>query len=68
MVTMPPSTSRPIVATTIALAVLVTLLALGSLGTGPVRLSPATVLDALFGGGSDVQQTIVREIRLPRAI
>ncbi|MET0719264.1 MAG: iron ABC transporter permease, partial [Tardiphaga sp.] len=65
---MPPSTSRPIVATTIALAVLVTLLALGSLGTGPVRLSPATVLDALFGGGSDVQQTIVREIRLPRAI
>jgi iron complex transport system permease protein len=26
------------------------------------------VLDALFGGGSDVQQTIVREIRLPRAV
>jgi iron complex transport system permease protein len=59
---------RPVVVTTIALAVLVTLLALGSLGTGPVRLSPVTVLDALFGGGSDVQQTIVREIRLPRAI
>jgi iron complex transport system permease protein len=57
-----------VVATTIALAVLVALLALGSLGTGPVKLSPVTVLDALFGGGSDVQQTIVREIRLPRAI
>ncbi|MDB5568290.1 MAG: transport system permease protein [Tardiphaga sp.] len=56
------------IATTIALAVLVALLALGSLGTGPVKLSPVTVLDALFGGGSDVQQTIVREIRLPRAI
>jgi iron complex transport system permease protein len=53
---------------TIALVGLVTLLALGSLGTGPVKLSPLTVLDALFGGGSDVQQIIVREIRLPRAI
>ncbi|WP_286144541.1 iron ABC transporter permease [Bradyrhizobium sp. NFR13] len=53
---------------TIALVGLITLLALGSLGTGPVKLSPLTVLDALFGGGSDVQQTIVREIRLPRAV
>lgn len=53
---------------TIALLGLVVLLALGSLGTGPVKMSPLTVLDALFGGGSDVQQTIVREIRLPRAI
>jgi iron complex transport system permease protein len=50
------------------LVVLVALLALVSLGTGPVRLSPLTVIDALFGGGSDVQQVIVREIRLPRAI
>jgi iron complex transport system permease protein len=58
---------RPALAIT-ALAVLVGLLLLGSLGTGPVKLSPLTVLDALFGGGSDVQQTIVREIRLPRAI
>jgi iron complex transport system permease protein len=53
---------------TFALIVLVTLLALVSLGIGPVRLSPLTVIDALFGGGSDVQQVIVREIRLPRAI
>ncbi|MEH2478973.1 iron complex transport system permease protein [Nitrobacteraceae bacterium AZCC 2146] len=68
MVISAPSARRPVIATTIALAVLVALLALGSLGTGPVKLSPVTVLDALFGGGSDVQQTIVREIRLPRAI
>ena len=47
---------------------LVVLLALLSLGIGPVRLSPVTVIDALFGGGSDVAQVIVREIRLPRAI
>jgi iron complex transport system permease protein len=51
-----------------ALIVLVVLLVLVSLGTGPVRLSPPTVIEALFGSGSDVQQMIVREIRLPRAI
>src|SRR4030088_2463146 len=50
------------------LAVLVVLLALVSLGIGAVRLSPLHVIDALFGGGSDVQQVIVREIRLPRVI
>src|ERR1700710_2271730 len=53
---------------TAALVVLVVLLALISLGIGPVRLSPLAVLDALFGGGTDVQQVIVREIRLPRTI
>ena len=53
---------------TAALGVLVVLLALISLGIGPVRLSPLAVLDALFGGGTDVQQVIVREIRLPRTI
>ena len=51
-----------------ALVALVVLLALVSLGIGPVRLSPLTVIDALFGGGSDVAQVIVREIRLPRMI
>src|SRR6266851_3967311 len=50
------------------LVVLVVLLALVSLGIGPVRLSPVSVIDALFGGGSDVSQVIVREIRLPRTI
>src|ERR1700738_1145536 len=50
------------------LVVLVVLLALTSLGIGPVRLSPLTVIDALFGGGRDVQQVIVQEIRLPRTI
>jgi iron complex transport system permease protein len=63
-----PDFPRRVIVVTTALAVLTSLLALGSLGTGPVRLSPLTVIDALFGGGSDVQQTIVREIRLPRTI
>lgn len=67
MVTAAPAARRRTIAT-IVLVGLVTLLALGSLGTGPVKLSPLTVLDALFGGGSDVHQIIVREIRLPRAI
>jgi len=67
MVSAAPAARRRMIAT-IALVGLITLLALGSLGTGPVKLSPLTVLDALFGGGSDVQQTIVREIRLPRAV
>lgn len=67
MVTGRPAAKRTAIATT-ALALLVILLLLASLGTGPVRLPPLTVLDALFGGASDVQQIIVREIRLPRAI
>ena len=62
-----PAARRYRLATT-ALVVLVVLLLLASLGIGPVRLPPLTVLDALFGGASDVQQIIVREIRLPRAI
>jgi iron complex transport system permease protein len=62
------TSTRPVYVTTLGLGILVVLLALVSLGTGPVRLSPAVVIDALFGGGSDVQQTIVREIRLPRAV
>ena len=67
MVTGRPAAQRYALATS-ALVVLVVLLLLASLGTGPVRLPPLTVLDALFGGASDVQQIIVREIRLPRAI
>jgi iron complex transport system permease protein len=54
--------------TIIALVLLVTLLALTSLGVGPVRMSPLTVLETLFGGGSDVYRVIVQEIRLPRTI
>src|ERR1700748_3906928 len=53
---------------TIAFVTLVIVFALISLGIGPVRLSPLAVIEALFGGGSDVQQIIVREIRLPRTI
>lgn len=55
-------------AVTAALAVLVALLAIGSLAVGPVKLSPLTVVQALVGLGGEVQQIIVQEIRLPRTI
>ena len=58
---------RPVIVT-IALTIFVVLLAIASLGIGPVRLPPLTVITALFGGGGDIQQTIVQDIRLPRTI
>jgi len=61
-------TSRQRAGVVTGLVVLVILLVLASLGVGAVRLSPLKVIEALFGGGSDVAQVIVREIRLPRAI
>jgi iron complex transport system permease protein len=53
---------------TAALAVLVALLAIGSLAVGPAKLSPLTVVQALAGFGGEVQQIIVQQIRLPRTI
>jgi iron complex transport system permease protein len=50
------------------LTALAAALAVLSLGVGPVTLSPAAVVKALLGSGSDVHIIIVREIRLPRAI
>ena len=60
--------ARRRISATMAMVALVVLLAVISLGIGPVRLSPVAVVEALFGGGSDVAQVIVREIRLPRTI
>ena len=62
------SAARRRIGAVAALAALVVLLVLISLGIGPVRLSPLTVMEALFGGGSEVSQVIVREIRLPRTL
>lgn len=51
-----------------AMGLVVAMLAVASLGVGPVRLSPLAVIDALIGSGGDVAQVIVQQIRLPRAI
>lgn len=47
----------------VALAAFALALALGS-----VAIDPASVLRALFSSGDETQRTIVRELRLPRAI
>ncbi|WP_041802265.1 FecCD family ABC transporter permease [Rhodopseudomonas palustris] len=65
---METAAARPRGLVTLALLLIVGLLMLASLGIGPVRLSPLTVLGALFGGGGEIEQVIVQQIRLPRAI
>lgn len=47
---------------------LVVVLALLSIGIGPVRLSPHVVAQALFGGATIEDRIIVNEIRLPRML
>lgn len=54
--------------TVLAMTVLVVLLTLASLGVGAVELSPLAVIDALLGRGGEIEQVIVQDIRLPRAI
>jgi iron complex transport system permease protein len=61
----PPQSSLALI---LALASLVTLLFLASLGIGPVRLAPSIVIEAMAGAGTPEHQIIVREIRLPRAV
>ena len=51
-----------------ALAGLLLLLFLLSLGIGPVRIVPWIVARALIGQGDEAVRIIVREIRLPRAL
>ena len=65
---MASGTDQRSVAVIVLLSALAAMLAIASLGIGPVRLPPLTVITALFGGGNDIQQTIVQEIRLPRTI
>ena len=67
MVTAPDITSRRTLVLA-ALALVVAVLCVASLGVGPVRLAPSTVLEALFGRGREEYRIIIQEIRLPRAI
>jgi iron complex transport system permease protein len=56
---------------TLAIAVLAAAALAGfalALGVGSVALDPITVLRALAGGGDPMSRTIVRELRLPRAL
>jgi iron complex transport system permease protein len=60
-------TSRPGINLTLALSVLLIILALASLAVGPAALSPRAVLGALFTG-EGIPGLIVREIRVPRTL
>ncbi|MBV1691259.1 iron ABC transporter permease [Novosphingobium sp. G106] len=51
-----------------ALAVLVIVAAIASIGLGSVPLSPARIVAALAGHGDPIARTIVFELRLPRAL
>lgn len=67
----PPAPSLPTRSTIrwiVPLAGLVAALFLFSLAIGPVRLSPADLLDALGAGPDDPRRVILADIRLPRAI
>jgi len=52
----------------LALSVLLLAALTGSLLVGSVPLAPADVFHALWGGGDPAVATIVRELRLPRAL
>lgn len=64
----PISTANRVNLVNAALAVLVVTLAVISLGIGPAHIALPDVIRALFGNADEVQQIIIREIRLPRTI
>lgn len=39
-----------------------------SIGTGEMKISPLTVLQVLFGGGSEMDRLVIQSFRLPRII
>ncbi|OIB02974.1 iron ABC transporter permease [Paenibacillus sp. LC231] len=50
------------------LAALIVLVFLISMNTGVIRLSPLEVIKTLFGGGTDKQELVLFEFRLPRIV
>ncbi|MGE8078719.1 FecCD family ABC transporter permease [Peribacillus loiseleuriae] len=56
---------------TVVLTILLLLAAvifLWSTGLGDMKISPLTVLKVLFGGGTDMEQLVIHDFRLPRII
>ncbi len=60
--------SRRLISPLLVLAVLSGLAMVLSVGVGSVALSPGEVMAALLGDGSDLQRTLVVELRLPRTL
>ncbi|MFF2753724.1 FecCD family ABC transporter permease [Psychrobacillus sp. NPDC058041] len=52
----------------ITLVVVTAFIFILSTGFGDMRLSPLTVIQVLFGGGSEMEQLVIHSFRLPRII
>lgn len=60
--------SRPLLKPLLVLALASLIAMLLSVGTGSVSVAPGQVLAVLLGEGSNLQQTLVLELRLPRTL
>jgi len=60
--------SRPLLKPLLVLALASLIAMLLSVGTGSVSVAPGQVLAVLLGDGSNLQQTLVLELRLPRTL
>ncbi len=65
---MSPILSRSMIPPLLILAIASVLAMVLSVGTGSVSVSPAEVMAVLLGEGSNLQQTLVLELRLPRTL
>lgn len=59
---------RPLALPLLILALASALAMMLSVGIGSVSLSPGQVIGALLGGGTELHQTLVLELRLPRTL
>lgn len=60
--------SRPLLKPLLVMALASLIAMLLSVGTGSVSVAPGQVLAVLLGDGSNLQQTLVLELRLPRTL
>ena len=59
---------RPITLPLLVLALTGVLAMVSSVGVGSVAISPADVLSVFLGEGSNLQRTLILELRLPRTL
>ncbi|MGG3891179.1 FecCD family ABC transporter permease [Metabacillus fastidiosus] len=52
----------------VILAIITLIVFIVSIGLGDVKIDPLTVVNLLFGGGTELQQLVVYQFRLPRIV
>lgn len=52
----------------VIMAIVSTLIGIVSTGTGDMKISPLSVIQVFFGGGTEMEQLVVTSFRLPRMI